>query len=88
MKIEDFKQLREKQADENWKHRVYKSDYEYKLSFDKIASDIGYEISEKRKRMLREQTLEFLQSQVKLKNIKHCEYYTIGHKISGISITL
>lgn len=88
LKIEDFKQLREKQADENWKHRVYKSDYEYKLSFDKIASDIGYEISEKRKRMLREQTLEFLQSQVKLKNIKHCEYYTIGHKISGISITL
>jgi hypothetical protein len=42
----------------------------FSFAFETIAKDIGYEIdTPKRQRMLREQTFEFLQEQVKKKNI-------------------
>ena len=59
-----------------------------KYAFDSIAKDIGYEITPKRLRTLRDQTYAFMQEQVKLKNIISCDFYYIGRAISGIEITL
>ena len=87
-KIEYFKKLREKQADKNWRQHKYQKNYQYQMSFDTIAADIGYEITEKKLRMLREQTFEFLQKQVLMENIKGCMYYYKGRKAAGITVFL
>lgn len=87
-RIEYFKKLKKKQAEKDWRKKVYKNDYDFQISFDTIAADIEYETTEKKKRMLREQTYEFLQNQVALKNIKRCEYYYKGKALSGVTITL
>jgi hypothetical protein len=63
--------------------------HEFMFSFETIAEEIGYETdTPKRQRMLREQTLEFMQEQAAKKNIKKCEYYYKGRAVSGIKIIL
>ncbi len=88
-RIEYYKGLKEKANRKRKYNREKPLDtYTGYILFSSVAEEIGYELTPKRSRTLREQVYAFMQEQVKLKNIRAAEYHIKGKAYAGVKITL